>query len=166
MGCDIHAMIERRTDSGWVNAGDLTISRNYFIFGILAGVRVSNLPTIDQPRGVPGCSGLPFQEFAIENQQEAPSLIYLTMVKRWNEDGHSHSFTFLDELKKVDVSDPDDPEFTFFHESPSLNSSLDKMFNFSVGSFTEWDKLIQRIEDKKEAQDSDNDIRIVYFFDN
>jgi hypothetical protein len=169
MGCDIHGIIERKTNGLWINAGDLQGQRNYWIFGILAGVRATGLPTIDQPRGIPGCQGVPFDNknrstpFLITDEKEKACLVYLTMVKMWGVDGHSHSFTLLEELKNVPLDDHQDDRFTIFHES---GDQFQEIINQSPDSLTQWDMLIRELESKKQPGDSDTDIRIVYFFDN
>ena len=52
MGCDIHAVIERRTEHGWV--ADLSCeadeSRNYKRFAALASVRGEGLPPAEFQR--------------------------------------------------------------------------------------------------------------------
>lgn len=51
MGCDIHPHIEYRIigDNYWTCFADPNLGRNYFLFGILAGVRGG--PPLYQPRG-------------------------------------------------------------------------------------------------------------------
>jgi hypothetical protein len=55
MGCDIHLCIERLQPGSdtWITfAKGITLSRNYQVFGRLAGVRGETVPVI-QPRGFP-----------------------------------------------------------------------------------------------------------------
>lgn len=59
--------------------------RNYYLFGVLAGVRGTG-PTISEPRGVP----------------EDASFAYMNELKRWDGDYHSESYFTLKELLDVD----------------------------------------------------------------
>ncbi len=90
MGCDIHAMIEVRTDKGWeARGGELDIWRNYDLFAILAGVRNRggrDLNKISEPRGVP-----------TDASEE-----WLSYVKHWEYDAHSHSYHTLAQLQAFD----------------------------------------------------------------
>lgn len=113
MGCDIHLYVERREDDKWVTAdtweldkyaGELTVpygqgfyeSRSYDLFSILANVRngygFAGVPTgvgfipISEPRGIP--------------EDACPE--YLSVVERWNGDGHSHSWFTVAELMDYD----------------------------------------------------------------
>lgn len=63
MGCDIHAFVEysRKDDSRekkyWYGFGEeFHLSRDYLIFGLLAGVRVDVQPIVE-PRGIPEDAG-------------------------------------------------------------------------------------------------------------
>jgi hypothetical protein len=62
--------------------------RNYELFGVLAGVREGNMPMIDPdgPRGTP-------DDLSAELQHS---------VDRWGDDGHSHTWYTLKELKEFD----------------------------------------------------------------
>ncbi len=59
--------------------------RNYYLFGVLAGVR-GDTNIISEPRGVP----------------DDASYAYKKEVERWDGDGHSNSYYTLDELLAVD----------------------------------------------------------------
>lgn len=59
--------------------------RNYYLFGVLAGVRGDD-NIISEARGVP----------------DDASYAYKHEVERWDGDGHSHSYYTLDELLAVD----------------------------------------------------------------
>ena len=54
MGCDIHAFIETKEpqSSRYDRSIGFPINRDYFLFGLLAGVRYSKCKYI-QPRGFP-----------------------------------------------------------------------------------------------------------------
>lgn len=105
MGCDIHAIAERRSDGRWQAISDPIFTgwyeapvadpcdwRNYDAFAILAGVRngrgFAGIETgigwnpIAEPRGVP----------------DDASPAYAESVRDWDIDGHSHSWLTLTEL--------------------------------------------------------------------
>jgi hypothetical protein len=103
MGCDIHAMIERRAthkgDSGepelwpwWINSGDPDLNRDYTLFGILAGVRDDSVTPISEPRGIP----------------EDASSVMKAWHESWGVDAHSASFVTLSELVSYDMSAVDE----------------------------------------------------------
>jgi hypothetical protein len=53
MGCDIHVYVEYSDDGEyWQNLTDNAGSRNYVMFGVLAGVRLEHL-TVFSPKGLP-----------------------------------------------------------------------------------------------------------------
>lgn len=127
MGCDIHMRAERKTKKGWVKVGkrfpnpyyDLDKAkkygedrfskfyselntdepydgRNYDLFAILADVRngrgFAGIDTgdgfkpIDMPRGIPSDASTKYRKYA----------------ESWGDDGHSHSFFTVRELKDYD----------------------------------------------------------------
>lgn len=122
MGCDIHLYVEKRENSKWVTAdtwypdnyepdrvsvynwgphyerlgGPIYHSRNYDLFAILANVRndygFAGVDTGDgfvpiaAPRGIP--------------DDACPE--YITEVRRWGGDGHSHSYFTTEELMAYD----------------------------------------------------------------
>ena len=54
MGCDIHAYIEyKHWGDKWWPFANLDIDRDYQLFGLMAGVRRSDIDPVAQPRGVP-----------------------------------------------------------------------------------------------------------------
>lgn len=99
MGCDIHLYKEKQIDGQWLTADEWAVSdygievpwqkrftgRDYQLFGLLAkGVRS------DHPYSF-ALRGLPFNLCAeIAGQAE-----------QWGEDGHSHSYLYLHELKDL-----------------------------------------------------------------
>lgn len=58
MGCDIHAMVERKTRDGWEFVAAVHIPRWYRLFGAMAGVRDSDVTPVARPRGLPTDMGL------------------------------------------------------------------------------------------------------------
>ena len=102
MGCDIHIYREKLIDGNWVTADswhpckyeenvfshdEIGGGRNYALFYCLARVRQNgNGHELSfSPRGMP----------------LAPSTEVLSEYKRWEGDGHSHSFLYLHELEEL-----------------------------------------------------------------
>jgi hypothetical protein len=107
VGCDIHLYVEVRKNGKWEQAGQMVKNeyysegdqdasdpeskpmvrerfwrgRNYSLFGVLAGVRTS-FPPIAKPRGIP---------------RDASKEVKM-ISKRWDGDGHTHSWLDLAEL--------------------------------------------------------------------
>ena len=111
------------TDDGWSHE-EAYWSRNYYLFSILADVRNSgDAEPISYPRGVP----------------KDASSAYSYMVKRWDSDGHSHSYFTLEELLDVDW-DQYDKEYL--------------------------EDFLKVVEDLKSIDEDPNKVRICFFFDN
>ena len=87
MGCDIHAMIEKKNKlNWWINAGKPEIDRNYQIFSVLTNVRnYDEIPFISNPRGIPEDCCDEFKAWS----------------KQWDSDGHSHSYVTLREMQNT-----------------------------------------------------------------
>lgn len=98
MGCDIHSHVEILKDGKWVNAslyvkGDKELERVdpvrdrwYALFAQMAGVRLytGDIQPVSLPRGLPS-------DVSEETKKDS---------KEWGEDGHSHSYLFLEEMQK------------------------------------------------------------------
>jgi hypothetical protein len=83
MGCDIHLFVERKNNGQW-HGEEMDCWRNYDLFSVLAGVRnYGDNEYIDVPRGLP-------DDISPEAAEAA---------SRWGDDGHSHSYFTLDELR-------------------------------------------------------------------
>lgn len=93
MGCDIHLYVERKVNGVW--QGQLTQSepqtyyrkrwyynRNYVLFGLLAGVRCSEIKPLSEPRGIP----------------DDVSELVKEDWKIYGSDGHTPSYFSLPEL--------------------------------------------------------------------
>ena len=114
MGCDIHTVWQKRDGHKWVDVpSDYDESRNYSLFGILAGVRGDG-PPIVEPRGYPS-------DFEVGEDNDHPTDI----ETEWREDGrvwvgdHTHSWLMSDEMIEwYEANDSDIPPFVepFFHE--------------------------------------------------
>jgi len=138
MGCDIHAYREVKKDDVWVcieewdnsfederaYLSDVGISSNYLLFGLLCdSVRTTHNISIKK-RGLPA-------DISEQIQSESDS---------WDCDGHSHSYTTLDELIKLSVD-------VIIHDVNYVSDSLRKLRE----SFNEH---------------KDQECRLVFWFDN
>jgi hypothetical protein len=193
MGCDIHLYKEKHVDGKWVTAdaweaydyGDddkgievpykkRFTDRNYQLFGLLSkGVR-SEHPFSFEPRGLPFN---PCPEIARESEG-------------WGEDGHSHSYLYLHELKDMaayleaatirisgmkDKAGLDELRESIASGAPNWNLLWPYCGWSSSPSYVEFEQDIpasvylgdglKRIIDSFDGVDGDNH-RIVFFFDN
>ena len=132
MGCDIHAVIEKRhVNAPWEEVVEPNIRRNYGMFAALAGVRnYESIEPIDDPRGVP----------------RDASRQYRDMVELWAEDGHSHSWLTLDEMREFDPT---------------------RFRKWARWEDAEWDDLKQQMEEVAHQFDGDGSrVRLCFLFDN
>lgn len=93
MGCDIHAIMERRRYPDdpmfadvWINAGDPDLDREYMLFGALAGVRSVEMPSLSRDRGLP----------------DDVTDIFEAYTESWRLDAHNHGWVTLAEMKAYD----------------------------------------------------------------
>ena len=164
MGCDIHAIIEKKDKYGfWTNAGDPEIGRDYEMYSVLANVRNSdNIPFISEAKGIPDDATSEFIGFSND----------------WGCDGHSHSWITLEEIKNFDIEQE-------FYDSRLILSKDKKGKITSTCSMTtgetlgvvgkrkifglwgrdSWNKLIKKLE-KLRLEKDDKSVRLVFFFDN
>ena len=98
MGCDVHMILQRKEKGNWVDKEILDIDSNYYLFGVLAGIRGSAKP-IAEPRGLPA-------DFTLKDYHYKTNLVALT---DWWDNGdergffmgdHSHSWLTLHEINK------------------------------------------------------------------
>ena len=149
MGCDIHLFAETRVDGAWVSADTwapdedapwlegvprddrLYRHRSYILFAALANVRNYHdvVTPIAEPRGLPD---------DCDPRVRARS-------EYWAQDGHSHSWFTLSELKAYDWE--------------ALKRA--DAFGF-VDMLSKWDSLMLRLS----AMGAPDDVRIVFWFDN
>lgn len=181
MGCDIHGFIEGNLGYGmdpheknpkykyWHCLGDIPLGRNYEIFAVLGNVRnEGNIPFIGENR---------FNDLEHEPMSEA----FQDLCKKWNEDGHSHSYVTLEEMYAFDATQK--------AYSPRLVTSRDKDGNitgtcsmttgkhlgevglcniFGPWGNQAWFDLRNKVEEVARTWDIENfcDIRLAFFFDN
>jgi len=183
MGCDIHAFAERKRKNGkWVQIkgefshkykdhteyrDDLDLGRNYELFAFLADVRNSNnIVPIAQPKGVPADASLGYQ----------------AEVEYWGSDGHSHSYFTLKELKEIPEElinqEIDDSSLILAKNGDEITETCSWTSGKHLGVvgkrkiFTlfkrEKNPIEQIIEELKltDHDEEDEDVRLVFFFDN
>lgn len=194
MGCDIHALIERRSPHRWLNSGDPDIGRNYEIFAVLAGVRnYEGITPIAEPRGLPAFKG--WERFSdgeawlsFNSYEEQPCREMVQMAERYGEDGHSASWLTLAEIKAFDTDQTvDDPHVvTSKDETGRVTSMARGVWSGGRDVTAEmervgtrriltwpgeeqpesWLRLIRYMEQAKWDGQADDEIRLVFFFDN
>lgn len=125
MGCDIHAFVEVEHTVGEDKHihcfAELSLDRDYVLFGILAGVRVPIKPVVE-PRGIPDkLSGMALSKYCLfvaddgkeclyENEcsrDDAESWVKSGSSKWWNinhtivtnPDWHTASYLYLEEVQ-------------------------------------------------------------------
>lgn len=165
MGCDIHAMIERKENKDfhwWVNCGNPEIDRDYTIFSILANVRnYDEIPFISEPRGKPQECSTEFEAF----------------LEWWSGDAHSVSWITLEEIKSYDTNQKfydhslilgKDEEGNIISTCRGTNGEhmgeVGETTIFGVWGNNQWKSLIEKME--KAKVNNDDNIRLVFFFDN
>lgn len=116
MGCDIHAIVERKQVHKdrdgrvyryeWLNAGDPDLNRNYELFAALADVRNSyGITPVAEPRGLPSFAGTYEDgELKFTDYDDAPCDIYQRYYREWYGDAHSSSWLSLAEMKAYDAT--------------------------------------------------------------
>lgn len=165
MGCDIHAMIERKINGFWVNAGNPDLHRDYELFALLADVRNhdNKIIPISKPKGAPdNCC----DEFS-------------TWLASWDADAHSISYLSLNELKNADLNQ------SYYNDHLILSRDADGRITttctatngqhlgpvghvriFQTWGTEHWESLISALEESKQLGQSDDDVRLCFFFDN
>ena len=140
MSCDIHLQMEVLRFGRWEPVEeDVEIAfQNYTMFAILANVRnYSNIKPLFERRGVP---------------KEASNK-YLNMVDEWAGDGHSHSWVRLYDLKRL------------LGQNVSADTELGTYRDHCKG-ICEWEKSMEQMINSWEFEETAEDIRICFFFDN
>jgi hypothetical protein len=196
MGCDIHAIIERREvwkdHEGkeymrrWRNAGEPRLERNYEVFAALADVRNrTGIAPIAPPRGLPGVVGIDDGEFT-GDFDEHPCSVFEAYYLSWKYDAHSASWLTLAEIKAYNTEQVVDDHRKIVKRNPESGQVLATAAWTSVpgphelvgrrriftwpgddpDQPTPWGELIEDMERAKRPGDTDEDVRLVFFFDN
>lgn len=200
MGCDIHAVIERRKTYGedyhrWQNAGEPDIGRDYEVFAALAGVRNSDgIEPISPPRGLPGVTGVHVDDSGFTGDcREQPCYEFEAYyLHGWRQDAHSASWVTLAEVKAYDAEQMvEDSSVITARDADSgrvlstargvwrggrdVTAELERVGTRRIFSWpghdedapTAWDRLIAAMERAKPDENTtDDEIRLVFFFDN
>lgn len=170
MGCDIHVHVEcKRNILKWDHIDiDLIPYRNYNLFTTLAGVRSysnNNIP-ISEPKGMPNYISNETKEDLIDMFDDAHSLSWLTLyeIKKYNNKKPKiFNSGLVDEQGAKSIEQGLSPEW--YCQGSNNNSYV----------FREWieynntlEPIIEQLEIIKYERSifSDNDIRIVFWFDN
>ena len=139
MGCDIHLHTEVKIEGRWFHQNCPNINRDYELFGVMAGVRRSEILPIVEPQGVPAdASKLTQFEYNL-----------------WGEDAHTASWFGVPEIVKLEKwwkQNRDGGRYANFFEV-----HFGYFFGNSYSDFT------------KHPQDNPaglEDVRFVFWFDN
>lgn len=171
MGCDIHSRFEVRQASSpdcdpcWHDVGEGFDDRDYEFFAAFADVRnYHGITPIAKPRDLP--------DDACENIKE--------LSENYGIDGHSHSWFTLAEIKAFDTEQEIDDislvldrnskgeiTSTCMGTSGSHQGPVGRRKIFSIFNKKEyWNNLIERMEKLRPSNGADDDVRMVFFFDN
>lgn len=114
MGCDIHLVLEKKWQGQWVGVPMKRCprTRNYKLFGLLAGVRGDG----PDPRGVP----------------EDASPLARMEIERWDCDGHSHSWRSLQGYVRACLAGEYDPEQMLDPNDPRTQDPYYHYFGLEV----------------------------------
>lgn len=86
MGCDIHLHIEVKITGEWRHWAQPDVQRDYMLFAKMADIRNNyGITPIAQPKGMP----------------EKVSFVTDFECKRWDVDGHAHSWLDISEIKQL-----------------------------------------------------------------
>lgn len=191
MGCDIHLYTEVKKGRQWISADKWGSSadghidnipiyedRNYWLFGMLAGVRYTEFAPLIKPRGLPN-------DLSIEVRAAA---------NQWGVDGHTHHWYSLDELDLSRCKVPKTREkliYKILMERHQIVTTRELKVQLSLGAisrepldtlvlcaktwiykgspnlgYTTFVNPIMKFLHNKIQEHSANDARIVFWFDN
>jgi hypothetical protein len=138
MGCDIHAYIEYHHDDKWNTHSQQGIYRNYWLFGLMAGVRDYG-KVLFTDRGIPSETSLTKE------------------IKEWNGDGHSHSWLNIGELKIVQEK---------LYERHIHHTYIEMKEYLKVGKPKYNEDLNRIIKVMKRLESDGKKTRLTFWFDN
>lgn len=188
MGCDIHAVIERKAHYGWLNSGDPDIGRNYEMFAALADVRNRDgIKPAAEPRGFPAfvgwsqySDGERWMQFSDWDARPCSEIV--SEAERYGLDGHSHSWLTLAEIKAYDTEQViHDTRLVLARDEAGVVTQLcgwtsgEHLGQVGQTKILRWPgedepkcwlRLIRYMEAAKWDGQSDDEIRLVFFFDN
>jgi hypothetical protein len=140
MGCDIHLFLEgKNKDTGeWDHIiAELDDGRNYYLFGLIAGVRKTRV--IFEPKGLPKDISTKVREQSIAWGADAHSFSYL------NQENLVHVLLKAIDFIREDITSKDDTEL--------------ELEIITLYKIKKWLEVMSSIEDYSEK-------RIVFWFDN
>ncbi len=144
MGCDIYGFIEVKLNGVWHAYNRLQISRDYWLFAKMAGVRNDSGRTIEPispPKGPP-------TDISAVTQAE---------LANWGVDAHSVSWLSRPELESLSEWYKTFPPYRW--ETPfHADRSFDQMFGYMFGSAVYSEEVIDRTPVER--------VRCVFWFDN
>lgn len=136
MGTDIHLHIEIKINNEWHHYACPSISRDYYLFGKMAGIRVNNGP-ISEPKGI----------------SADISLITKLSLKEWESDAHSISW--------FDVV-----EIGILEDDLLNNTSQDLEYDILKGTYLFGNSFSGFKEYPEQYPEELQDVRFVFWFDN
>jgi hypothetical protein len=155
MGCDIHAVLERRKtprtlltkpddwfNYQWINKGELDIGRDYRLFALLANVRnYLDVKPIAEPKlNTKGDDD--YERYRLGDFKNSFSEITANYMRGYGSDGHSHSYLTLAEILSAD-----------FDQEVEWDAGFDKKRKgpYREGAdFEEYDKIVAVLQELKE----------------
>ena len=129
---------EKVDDDYWKTKELYPGGRNYYLFGVLAGVRY-DIDPISEPKGIPDDCCYPIK----------------SKIEGYGSDGHSHSYFTLKELLDVDWTKY---QGIVTYKDWNVERTVDR---------TGWlNDFMTAIDKMKEIDPDPNKVRCVFFFDN
>lgn len=164
MGCDIHCWIERRVPGKdhWENCGAGPDDRNYNFFAALADVR--------NYHGIPMAgSTLLLLDSGDRSTWPDASHAFLADLEYWGDDLHTPGYITLAAAKAYDLTQlsGQETEFGRFYAtmSPAPTDKLEpKPVSELVGET--WTALVRALQERQYLGQSDEDVRLIFAFDN
>ena len=169
MGCDIHLMVEFKGKYCWKNGGSIDVGRNYELFAILADVRnYHDIPHIEIKKIQDASSEFDSWFTSYEEDAHSPNCATLSELIKYYEDNKNKTI-YNDRL--IMERDKNGKILSTCAHGGSNDFELEEVGECSIfGEFgdTYFTNLITRLHQFKKfySVKSDDDIRIIYFFDN
>lgn len=161
MGCDIHAYIEyqpyKETNPDyWYLFADLSLMRDYAMFGLMAGVRGGD--ALIEPRGFPKNSAAKYEYFllVVDHEADEERTCSRENAERWVANGNSE----WGEEDHSLVSDPDwhTPSWLTSEEYRRVIETYKATYR-ERGECSEYEAVLVMLENLPNS-------RIVFWFDN
>jgi hypothetical protein len=139
MGCDIHLHTEVKIGGTWHHYSERSVSRNYDLFALMAGVRNrTGITPISDPKGLP----------------DDMSFMTRFAARWWQVDGHSHSWLGAEEIHKL-------------YELIQDKVDLSRDFGYCFGGYwSGFHEYRNNLEEGCGIPNEVEDVRFVFWFDN